>query len=367
MKPRVFIGSSSEALDIAYAIQANLEFDADVTVWTQNIFQPSSNSLDDLLNGLENFDFGIFIFQPDDIVNMRNANYNVVRDNVIFELGLFFGKLGRNRVFFVTPRQSPDFHLPTDLLGVLPGKYDDGREDGNLNATLGPFCTQVRLKFKDYLYSNIAGLEMESRAIKKIAIERKGFWEAYLTAALLRKKMDAIVKNFNEVQKGYVFKKSVKYSILEFIKWYQLASSDIIRILKIAKHLHEIEMSKSWGEPGQPGDVSEIKLFTDKISQLCEHLVTWEIDLQTIIAPDQLQEIPKLMQGWTSLIIDQFAKLPDLLEKGFTSENIKEKEMKQEPIHIQVVFDSPANMDKIMSIMESVIERVQRGELINEL
>lgn len=100
MKPRIFIGSSSEALNIAYAIQSNLEYDATVTVWTQNIFQLSSNSLDDLLNALENFDFGLFIFKPDDITLMRSNNYNVVRDNVIFELGLFFGKLGKGRVFF---------------------------------------------------------------------------------------------------------------------------------------------------------------------------------------------------------------------------------------------------------------------------
>ena len=40
-RPKAFIGSSSEALGIAYALQENLEADAEITVWTQGIFEPS--------------------------------------------------------------------------------------------------------------------------------------------------------------------------------------------------------------------------------------------------------------------------------------------------------------------------------------
>jgi hypothetical protein len=64
-----------------------------------------------------------------------------VRDNVIFELGLFMGRLGKQRCFFVVPRGKQRLRLPTDLLGVTPADYNDGT--ANLRAALGPATTKI--------------------------------------------------------------------------------------------------------------------------------------------------------------------------------------------------------------------------------
>lgn len=144
IEPKVFIGSSTESLDIAYAVQENLEYEALITVWTQGIFDLSAFTLDSLTKAVSSFDFGIFVFSPDDIVKIREQQHRTVRDNVLFELGLFIGNLGRERNFVIIPTRVADFHLPTDLLGLTPSTFVSDRPDGNLMAALGPACNKIR-------------------------------------------------------------------------------------------------------------------------------------------------------------------------------------------------------------------------------
>lgn len=144
MKPRLFIGSSVEQLELAYATQEALEFEVESTVWSQGVFSLSRTTLASLMDVLDETDFGIFVFAPDDITNIRNADQRTVRDNVIFELGLFIGRLGADRCFLIVPRGLDDLHLPSDLAGVTPATYEPNRQDQNLIAALGPGCNRIR-------------------------------------------------------------------------------------------------------------------------------------------------------------------------------------------------------------------------------
>ena len=143
MKPRIFIASSVESLPIARSVQELLEHNAEPTIWTQGIFNLSESSLDSLIKSLNQFDFGIFVVGAEDVVKLKGTEYRTARDNVIFELGLFIGKLGKERSFILAPRNQKDFHLPTDLLGVNPADYEANRSDKNLLAALGPACNKI--------------------------------------------------------------------------------------------------------------------------------------------------------------------------------------------------------------------------------
>ncbi|MFS1891245.1 TIR domain-containing protein [Vibrio lentus] len=146
-KPRVFIGSSVESLPIADAIAENLEFDAEVTIWRNGTFNLSSNALDDLASKAKSVDFSIFIFSPDDLTIMRSREKYVVRDNVVFELGLFIGAIGKNRCFIVKPR-GVELHFPSDLLGITPTDFDANRTDEDLPSSLNYSATQIKREFK---------------------------------------------------------------------------------------------------------------------------------------------------------------------------------------------------------------------------
>lgn len=142
MKPRIFIGSSGESLDIAHSVQEALEPVADTIVWDQGVFQPSMTTLEAIFQALDSSDFGIFILGADDVTTLRGSQVKTARDNVLFELGIFAGRIGIGKTFFMVPDGVEGFHLPTDLLGITHLKFRANRD--NLMASLGPTCTRIK-------------------------------------------------------------------------------------------------------------------------------------------------------------------------------------------------------------------------------
>lgn len=120
--PRVFIGSSSRALPFAHAIAKIIAehqtIEADV--WNQGILQLGDILLDALLRRAALSDFALFVVTADDVMLSNGKQLDSPRDNVIFELGMFLGTLGRRRAFPVIiygPNGLPK--LPSDLEGLL--------------------------------------------------------------------------------------------------------------------------------------------------------------------------------------------------------------------------------------------------------
>jgi CRP/FNR family transcriptional regulator, cyclic AMP receptor protein len=145
---RVFVISSSEALSVAYAIQELFAHDPfNITLWTNGVFRASCYAVESLIAALDASDFAIAILQGDDVTEVRGERRPVPRDNVLFELGLFIGHLGRHRSFLLEPVQQ-DVKLPSDLSGISTLGYYPGAES-ELTRLLGPSCNKLRRIFNE--------------------------------------------------------------------------------------------------------------------------------------------------------------------------------------------------------------------------
>lgn len=140
-RPSLFIGSSTEGLRIAKALQVLLQHPCEVTIWSQGVFGLSRGTLETLVTALEKFDFAILALTPDDLLTSRETEKPAPRDNVLFELGLFMGGIGRDRTYIVYDRTA-DLKLPSDLAGVAAATFEP-HSDGNLQAALGPAATII--------------------------------------------------------------------------------------------------------------------------------------------------------------------------------------------------------------------------------
>lgn len=122
-KPSVFIGCSRESLIIAEFVKAqfgNEHFD--VNIWDEGIFgstDPAENGLQNihwLKNFTDIYDFAIFLFVPDDSIrsmtrkeNDQYLNQEGTRHNVVFEFGLFLGRIGAKKTYLLFDNDTADF------------------------------------------------------------------------------------------------------------------------------------------------------------------------------------------------------------------------------------------------------------------
>jgi len=147
-KPSVFVGSSSEGVEFARAVRWHLQNDAEITLWNDGFFRPGATFIDTLVNSLPRFDFAILVFKGDDLTTSHGVETFSPRDNVIFELGLFMGRLGRSRTFIVY-EESAKVKMPTDLAGVTTASFQWPREDQNHKGAVGAACDSIRDVIRD--------------------------------------------------------------------------------------------------------------------------------------------------------------------------------------------------------------------------
>ena len=142
-EPHLFLGCSVEGLPIAREIQSALGHEKIVTqVWTDGVFHASRHATEDLLAVAEAQDFAALVATADDVTTSRHAEHPAPRDNVVFELGMFMGALGRERTVLVLPRDA-DLKIPSDFLGLKPLDYAQG-DPSTLASRLGPVAHSIR-------------------------------------------------------------------------------------------------------------------------------------------------------------------------------------------------------------------------------
>ena len=154
MKPRIFIGSSTEGLPVANRIKDYFEPDYECKIWNDGIFQYNDNFLDTLMKSASLFDFAFMVFSADDLTKARDSFFETPRDNVMFEYGLFLGRVGNQRAFVIKDKK---VKILSDLLGITLADYetdDTGLATHSLEVTL----EQLKKKIDDNVRLGQLGL-----------------------------------------------------------------------------------------------------------------------------------------------------------------------------------------------------------------
>lgn len=159
-KPRVFVASGSSGIDLAYAIQANLEDDVETVLWMDS-FSPGTPTFVSLFETLNSCDFALALSRHD-LGSPR------LKQNLLFKLGLFVGAMSSERTFLVAPTGAQRY-LPPDLRGLNVLSYDP--KSPNPGVAIRGACREIRKQIDrqgiDRTWKRSAALLADSSTAKK--------------------------------------------------------------------------------------------------------------------------------------------------------------------------------------------------------
>lgn len=209
---KVFVASSSEgepvARELQTLLQAELGAAAVVDLWRDK-FALSETAIESLEKVAEEADFAVLLMTADDITVSRAKESVAPRDNLIFELGLFIGALGRERAFVAREAQS-QLKLPSDILGVTALTYNSS-SPSERSASLQAECVrlaaqmterQVRPKWLAQGRAALAANGDFCRAVEGMWWEKINFPEGN-TLSCFRIATDAVVGSLTLEGTGY--------------------------------------------------------------------------------------------------------------------------------------------------------------------
>jgi hypothetical protein len=138
MKRKLFIGSSSEGKYIAEKLKTKiLEKCSDwiePILWAdKNVFILNTSTFNSLMQSARKFEYGIFVATADDVTTKRNETSKCMRDNVLFEAGMFLGSLGLTRAFLLADNECK---LPSDYAGTTVSLYDNSNLDSKITEII---------------------------------------------------------------------------------------------------------------------------------------------------------------------------------------------------------------------------------------
>jgi len=139
-QPTIFIGSSSEGLEVARAIKQHFQDFEEVDIWTDNVFSINQAYLESLLRAANLYDFAILCLTADDVVESRGLTQKAPRDNLLFELGLFMGRMGASRAFIVCEEA---VKLLSDFQGIKINSFQRP-PGGDVALAVEGACREIR-------------------------------------------------------------------------------------------------------------------------------------------------------------------------------------------------------------------------------
>lgn len=234
LRPKIFIGSSKPGYSIAEKVKTNLGSIGDCYLWQDpNVWEPNRSTFDNLLRMVSFFDFGVFVATADDLT-MTNDNLVIeARDNVILEMTLFLGAMGRDKSFLLVEEGTK---LPSDFAGIYMPRFDRNN-DSSIKVACDEYTSKIEEHYKlghlslypttalaiGYYKNFVSGLVESAQDADKLEIDGVVYTDFKLKVVLPRDLQGMIREKGTQFYKRHgLVENAMKTKYRKHPAWFQL-------------------------------------------------------------------------------------------------------------------------------------------------
>lgn len=197
--------------------------------------------------------------------------------------------------------------------------------------------------------------------IKRIILDKPDGWEWRLTAELMRFFNDPLFRKLKDLKEGLYLRSIVTIESDKAFAWIQDRLEEMSRIATPASGLLD-RLTKSWGKPGEPGDIKEIHHATKLIRDYLEHVILFEEKIHFVNVPEDYQRLVSLLKDLIGSQITKLSSIPSDLDEIVTlAIEYKDKNSEPKKIHKEYVFELPQNWEKEFNKELNKLKRYQGG------
>ncbi|MEN2487387.1 hypothetical protein AAYQ05_06265 [Flavobacterium sp. B11] len=215
-----------------------------------------------------------------------------------------------------------------------------------ISSSLGNNTDQILLKEQIFILKDF---DEYPPLVKRIIIDKPLGWEYRLTAELMRFLNKPLFRKLDDLKEGLYLRQFESIKSDQASEWIGEKITELRKMSAPAVGLLD-RLTKSWGKPGEPGDLDEIHHVTKLIKDYLEYIVNFEERIRFVHVPSKYEGAVHLLQDLIGSQIAKLSRIPvDLDEIVSFAENLPNENMKQHKITKVITFEVPEYWEKEFS------------------
>ncbi|TSE06973.1 hypothetical protein [Aquimarina algiphila] len=213
-----------------------------------------------------------------------------------------------------------------------------------ISSELGNATDKIR---QEQLSSQLSEFKNYPPLVRRIIIDKPIGWEYKLTVELMRYLNDPILRKIEDLKDGLYIKFQEHIDEEEMTDWISQRMKESGKLVPPMVGLID-KLNKSWGAPGEEGDLKEIHHICCLIRDNLELIVSHEEKIYSTNVPERYERILELLKNLLGSQAEKLKKIPNRLEEIISyidnddKKVLKDLEGKEE----MVVFEVPENWEK---------------------